>query len=316
MKTSRQESVLPWGRLNRIDIKRVALLVLSMAAWGAVSAPILAQPGTKVPIVVGQFDTSTFGPSNNFPQGIAYNSIDAVYAIVDSTDDMVYIVDSNGVRQPGSDFDTTIFGSDLPTGIGFNPVTGEYAITDSTDDQVYIVDGSGTLQGSFDTSGFSSLPTGIGYEPGTGNWAITDSTADMVYVVDGIGQVQTSFDTTLCGSNNPTGITWKNGEYHIIDATQRQVFITNLIGGCQSSYDTANFDGAGARGISYNDDDDLSAIVDNNTDEVYPIDDRGELTSQFDIGVGSPSGIQNPSAITATLGVDNVAILDDVANQL
>ena len=32
MKTSRQESVLPWGRLNRIDIKRVALLVLSMAA--------------------------------------------------------------------------------------------------------------------------------------------------------------------------------------------------------------------------------------------------------------------------------------------
>ena len=117
MKRRSRENVVLSGRLNRIGIEHVALLVFSMAAWGAVSSTILAQ---KVPVVVGEFATGSFSASNNNHQGIAYNSVDQVYAITDTQDDQVYIVDRKGVRLPGSDFDTTTFGSDLPTGIALD----------------------------------------------------------------------------------------------------------------------------------------------------------------------------------------------------
>ena len=97
----------------------------------------------------------------------------------------------------------------------------------------------------------------------------------------------------------------------MLDSTADEVFITDLTGAClPDSYDTINFANFGSpQGIGYNADDNVSAIVDNSADKVYPVDDRGEITSQFDLGA---LGVNDPSAILEIPGFDTLAILDDV----
>ena len=269
--------------------------------------------GGKIPVIVGEFDTAVFG--SNDPTGIAYNTLTDQYAIADTTDDEVYIVDKQGVLQP--QFDTSGFSTN-PNGIAYDSVADQYVIADPIADELYFVSTTGVLSSQCDTSGPGiTNPQGIAFNSTTGFYAIADNDGDEVFIVNSACTIQSQFDTAVHGATTPVGITYRpdTDQYEVIDLVAVEVFIFDAssggLGTLVAQFDTAASDIASPDGLAYNPDDRVTAIAENGWDQVFPVDHRGTLVSTFDIAT---LGIFDPTDLALNTSTGNLLITDDVSD--
>jgi len=240
------------------------------------------------------------------PQGITYNSFTEEYAIVDASEDEVYIVDSSDCSLIDQ-FDTGDFGANNPTGITYNSTTDEYAIIDGSDDMVYIVAISGSLENSFETPGTN--PTGITYNPTTGHYAIVDADDDEIYFVDTDGYLIDQCDIYHFGCDNPLGIAYNPStqEYAILDRSDGKVYIVDSSCNLLAQFDTSyGIEAPYPIGITCNSPIEYT-ILDISADEFYIVDISGKLEYQFDI---SHFGCDDSSGLAYIPITNEVAILD------
>ena len=301
------------NRLIKHSKKRLFILgIAALSLWISLCCfanPVFAQP--TVPVLVDFFDTGTFG--SLFPEDITYISTTKDFAIVDSSEDKVFIVNRSGVKL--SEFSTVGFGSSYSSGIAFIPSTENFAIVDDSADEVFIVNSSGVLQGHFDTTAFgSSFPQGITYIPATGNFAIIDHVADEVFIVNSSGALQGQFDTEVFGSLSPKGITYipATGNFAIVDDSADEVYIVNSSGTLLDHFDIYSV-ASYAQGIAFDSHTGNLYIVDQSADEVFAFNTEGHVLTQFStISFGSTS----PVGITHISGTNNFAIVDDADDDI
>lgn len=281
-----------------------------VAQEGAIELQVVAVGGT-IPVTVGEFDTAVWGAS--VPTGIAYNTLTDEYAITDSTDDEVYIVNNKGELQ--SQFNTSGYPSTNPTGIACDSTADEYAIVDSSADEIFFVRTAGLLSSQCDTAGVGILaPTGIAFNSANGFYAITDSSQDEVFIVDGACIIQGQFDTSIHGVTNPLGITYRTDtdRYEVVGSSADEFLIFDAsaggLGTLISQFDTAASSITTPAGLAFNPDDRVSAIVDSGWDQIFPVDHRGTLVSTFDTAA---LGIFNPSDLSLNTTTGNLLITDD-----
>ena len=206
-------------------------VVLMLSILRIFSPPAQAQT-VVVPVVMQQCDTAGFATDI---QGIAYNSDDRVYAILDTVTDEVYILNSD--CEIVGQFDTTVFGADTPAGITYNSDANVYAIVDSADDEIYIVDANGELIDQCNTSVFSTTPTGIAFNRDSGEYAIVDSGVDEVFIIDATLSaadcaLSDQFDMASFGADSPTDIAYDHttNQYAITDSTDDEIYFVKANG--------------------------------------------------------------------------------------
>ncbi|MEW6520621.1 MAG: hypothetical protein AB1461_14545 [Thermodesulfobacteriota bacterium] len=249
--------------------------------------------------MVDYFDAGTFSASS--PEGISHIPATCFFAIVDDEDDMVYIVDRDGIIQeqfsvaPCSNYASGI--AYIPEG----PYAGHFAITDDSADKVFIVSPSdGSKVAEFSTATFGSAdPQGITYVtsgPNAGNLAIVDRISDSVYYVDVEGNPQGKPFPLGTGCTYPGGITFMAGSEYlaVVDYSLNDVFLYDQAGNLQDQFDVG-FLSTLSYGIAY---DACTtgglAVVSDGQDEVFFFDIRGTVVktiSLYDLGCTSPMGV-------------------------
>lgn len=299
------------GRLGMI----ITVLTFLIVITGGVP-PV--QAGPTIAVMVEHFNVGAIG--STYPSGIAYCPATGNFAITDSTEHKVYIVDSHGVSK--GKFDTTAFDCSVPNGITYidsGDFAGNLAVVDNRRDEVFIVNKSGILQHSFDTGAFgANSPMGIAYiSSGSfeGNFAIVDDAIDdEVYIVDSDGAVQAQFDTTAFGSSSPMGISFmaSTENFAIVDNYADEVFITNTAGSLQNQFDVG-FVSSNSCGIVFNPDTGEFITIDNSAKEAFVLNTEGEFFASFSTAL---FGSTSPMGITAISSTGDFAIVDDVGDEV
>jgi hypothetical protein len=155
-------------------------------------------------VLLSQFDTFALGA--DAPTDIAYNPDTDQYAILDSTDDQVYIVSTSGVLQ--WQFDTANFSASTAQGLTCNPEKRLFGVIDSTVDTLFFVDVRGILVSQFDTALIEAgvlNPTGITVLSAN-RLARVDPILKAIFVTDKSGGFIRNCSTSSFGANSPQGI--------------------------------------------------------------------------------------------------------------
>ena len=293
---------------SRANNEKVITAILKGIATVFLATTVVPGFAVTIPVMTGYFDTAHFDSING--EGITYISSSGNYAIVDSSDDTVYIVDSKGRLQ--NSFDVSARTTN-PSGIAFNPVSGLLAVTDDSADEVFYFDLSGNYQSQFDTTAIgSSSPQGITYNPVTGNFAIVDSATDAIFFVNPAGVLQGS--CVLGGILNPLGIAYlpDTGDYAVANSSTSDLHIVDSSCLQQDQFDTAFVAGT-VNGTTWNPNTGDHVVINwNSGGEAFFINADGWLITSFSTVL---SGSNSPSGITF-VPPDKFAFVDNAADRL
>ncbi len=275
-----------------------------------------AYAGSTIPVMVGHFNISDAGAV--MPSGITYSPETGNYAITDSTNRNVYIVDPDGVLQNQFATDPLVpSGQTHPQGITCittGTFAGNYAIADDHMDEVFIVSKNGELRDNFDTSSFGAAnPMGIAYITSgslAGSLAIIDYWHG-VYILNCEGEVQLQFDTGFLEST-PRGVTFcaSSGCLAIVDAHDN-VYVVDCEGVVQRRFNIG-FVSQGVGGISYNPDTGELVAADSHK-ECFVFNLEGEFFASFSTAL---FGSTSPVGITAVLSSGDFAVVDDAGDEV
>ncbi len=231
---------------------------------------------------------------------ILQSMMKASLAVVDPTDDLLYVVDfdCNFVDS----LDTSAFSTN-PIGVAYDSGKNFFAVLDGTSGLVTLIDTSGIDQDNFNVRFVATGARGICYMPASGNFAVADNTSDEVYTINLKSQFIYSFRTADFGSTDPVGITYipTSGNYAIVDDLGDEVYFVSPLGVLERQCDISAFSND-PKGIEFlPGSGEEFAIVDSLDREVYVMDSSCTLLRQFDIltfGINSltPTGIAYVSA--------------------
>lgn len=128
-----------------------------------------------------------------------------------------------------------------PSGIAYVSSSNKLVICDGEVDEMNIYAGAnlfemsltGDLQATSNTLAFSREPVGCAYNPENGHFYISSDDQKRVFDIDpgSDGKLFTSDDTrtslstsSLCGSSDPEGLAYSNGELWVIDGVNAEVY--------------------------------------------------------------------------------------------
>jgi DNA-binding beta-propeller fold protein YncE len=235
-------------------------------------------------------------------------------AIVDSSTDDIYVVNTSGF--PQDQFDGGFVASG-PTGIAVHPTTGTFWVADTTQDEMFGLNADGFIYDAFSTAVFgASSPVGIAFIPTTGEYAILDSAGLEVFFADASGNLQSQCDISSFSSAYPSGITYiaATDQFAITDRGAEEIFIINSACVVQRRFDIGTFgiDATNAYGIVYLPDEARFFIADVSKRSVISVDlDRpGKIVEQFSTSAAlsnAPTGITFVPPSQRFVVVDNSA---------
>ncbi len=204
--------------------------------------------------------------------GIAFDSTDNSFWIVDNPDDFVYHFNSSGDNQTDG-FDILSAGAGDSHGIAFDSTDNSFWITDRTDRFVYHFNSSGDNQ----TDGFSVSDLlyafGIAFDSTDNSSWIVETLSGFVYHFNSSGDNQTDgFDASTVGTNNMRGITFDSTDnsFWVTGPSDDFVYHFNSSGDNQTDGFSVSDAGSGNPiGITFDPTDNSFWVTDSIDDFVY-----------------------------------------------
>jgi hypothetical protein len=221
----------------------------------------------------GQIDITPLGSTQ--ASGITYMPTTGNYAIVDLETDEVYFMKPDGTKVDQCDISAF---SNFAEGITFIPSTGNLALVDRSLDDVLIIDTECNLLEQFDiaTFGIDALtPNGIVSVSGgrgvNGQFQIVDANRNGVKRIDPArpGRIRSQFSTAAYNFLSAQGIALIDNPGHlaIVNNNPDNVYIMDFKGVLLGIFEVTQFSPV-PRGIAFDSDNNLIAVVDSSTDQV------------------------------------------------